>query len=293
MMKKLILIFASIGVVSLVWAQQEWESPEGELITDPAVSYDINRPIAIIQLTKPELVPEVQFSAGRQAVNIPFAYPLDNLVVGANLPLQRITATSGDGAKSAIGIGDASVMVAYLDYLPNKIGMWNARYAADLSLKLPTGDNDKEINVNGNDISTPMGTGSMDITAAGNLLLSTENREILADIKYRINGEDEVKFGNMLILKGRYGFLDFEPNFNGYLGLQSILVADGEVDSHTIESSMFLLDFAPELHYLTNYGLFKVGITIPLLTNAHNKFTREVTVRFGLSKTILIADNLN
>jgi len=31
---------------------------------------------------------------------------------------------------------------------------------------------------------------------------------------------------------------------------------------------MFLLDFAPELHYLTNYGMFRVGFTMPMITSS-------------------------
>jgi hypothetical protein len=285
-MKRIITLLVFLLAVTTIFAQDEYYNRDEELVNDPAVSYDINRPIETIQLTQPEIAPEAQFSSGRQSVNIPIAYPFGNLVLGANVPVQRITATSGDKSKSAIGIGDASVMAAYSGYLPNKVGMWDAQYAADVSVKLPTGDKDNEIKIDGTNFATPMGTGSMDITAAGNLLLSTASREILADVKYRINGEDEdeVKFGNMLVLKGRYGFLDFEPKFNGYLGLQSVIVADGEAGSNTIESSMFLLDFAPELHYLTNYGMFRVGFTMPMITSSDTKFTREVTVRFGLSK---------
>lgn len=228
----------------------------------------------------------MEFSSGRQAVSIPFAYPFGNFVVGINLPVQRITFTSGDKAKSVIGIGDAAVSGSFRSYLLDGIGSWTCNYAADLSVKLPTGDKDKTVKINSIEYGTPMGTGSLDFTAAGNVLLGSENREIFADVKYRLNGKDEdkVKRGNMLSFKGRYGFLDFEPKFDGYLGVQAVITGDGKSGSTDIESSMFLLDLVPELHYLTGFGMFKVGFSMPMYTDAKSKFTREYTVRFGFSK---------
>ncbi|MCF7793291.1 MAG: transporter [Candidatus Cloacimonetes bacterium] len=284
-MKKKLVLAILILSLSLLFGQDYYE--RSAVLAEPSISYDLNRPIETTTITSPELAPEMEFSSGRQSVKIPFAYPLGNFVVSANLPLQRITATSGDKSKSAIGIGDISVGGAYRSYLPEGFNGWNMDYSADISVKLPTGDKDKTVEISNVDYGTPMGSGSLDFTAAGNVILSTDNREILADVKYRLNGEDEdeVKNGNMLSMKGRYGFLKFEPKFDGYLGFLVVVSGDAKAGSSDVESSMFLMDFVPELHYLTGMGMFKVGFSMPLITSAESKFTREYTVRFGFSKS--------
>lgn len=283
MKKLLVLVIMSLSLTFLL-GQDFYE--RSAVLSEPSISYDLNRPIETTTITSPELAPEMEFSSGRQSVKIPFAYPFGNFVASANLPLQRITATSGDKSKSAIGIGDISVGGAYRSYLPNGFNGWDMDYSADISVKLPTGDKDKTVEISNVDFATPMGTGSLDLTAAGNVVLSTDNRELLADVKYRLNGEDEDenKVGNMLSIKGRYGFLRFEPKFDGYLGLLVVISGDGKAGSSDVESSMFLMDFVPELHYLTNLGMFRVGFSMPLITNAESKFTREYSVRFGFSK---------
>ncbi|MDO9578154.1 MAG: hypothetical protein Q7J16_09735 [Candidatus Cloacimonadales bacterium] len=283
-MKKMLITIALILAIALVFGE-EWEE-RSNVLAEPSISYDLNRPIETINITQPELAPEMELSSGRQAMSIPFAYPFGNFVVGINLPVQRITATAGEKVKSAIGIGDAAISGSYRSYLINGIGSWTCNYEADLSVKLPTGDKEKTVKINSVDYGTPMGTGSLDFTAAGNVLLGTDNREIFADVKYRLNGKDKDKArnGNMLSIKARYGFLDFEPKFDGYLGLQAVITGDGKSGSTDIESSMFLLDLVPELHYLTGLGMFKIGFSMPMYTDAKIKFTREYTVRFGFSK---------
>lgn len=284
-MKKSLLIVLLIMSLSALFGQYEWEERSG-VLAEPSVSYDLNRPISTTTLTSPELAPEMEFSSGRQSVKIPFAYPLGNFVVSANLPLQRITATSGSKSKSAVGIGDISVGGAYRSYLPDGFMGWNMDYSADLSVKLPTGDKEKTVKISNVEYSTPMGSGSLDLTAAGNVVLSSNSHEILADVKYRLNGKDkdEIKTGDMLSMKGQLGFLKFEPKFDGFLGLLMVITSDGKSGNSDVESSMFLLDFIPELHYQTVMGMFKVGFSMPLITSAENKFTREYTVRFGFSK---------
>lgn len=271
--------------ISMIFAQYEWEGRDN-VLAEPSISYDLNRPIETTTLTSPELAPEMEFSSGRQSIKIPFAMPWGNFVFSANLPLQRITITSGEKSKSAIGLGDAAVATTYRSYLPNGFNGWNMDYAADISVKLPTGDREKSVKIDGVEYGTPMGTGSIDFTATGNVVLSTDTKELLADVKFRLNTEnkDEVRNGNLLTMKGRYGFLDFEPKFDGYLGLLAIIMGDGKSGDNDIESSMFLLDLVPELHYLTSLGMFKIGFSMPLMTNVKYKYTREYTVRFGFSK---------
>ena len=189
-MKKLVVIGFILLTVSLCFAQEYWErSVQEAILADPSVSYDLNRPIESINVTQPELAPEMEFSSGRQTVKIPFAYPFGNLTVAANLPLQRITVTSNDKSKSAIGLGDAAVSGAYKSYLPEGFNGWSLDYAGDLTIKLPTGDKDKTVKIDGIAYSTAMGSGSWDFTAAGNALLTKADREIMADVKYRLNGK--------------------------------------------------------------------------------------------------------
>lgn len=286
-MKKIVITLGLIMSVALAFGQYYYPSHVvEEVIDDPSVTYELYRPIKVFQVTKPEVAPEMEFSNGRQVFKIPFAYPIKNFVVGANLPLIRITKTNGDKSKSAIGIGDVTLNASYYSSLADGFNGWTLDWAADLSVKLPTGDKDKEIEVNNVDTAAPMGTGSLDMTAAGNVLLGAETREIFIDAKYRINGknEDDFKNGNLLSLKGRYGFLNFEPKFDGYVSLLMVSGAKADADGTEIDSNIFMLDFSPELHYLTNFGMFKVGVTIPLLTSTENKVTRDVTFRFGLSK---------
>ncbi len=284
-MKKILITMLFVLAVSVVFAQYEWEN-RGNVLAEPSVSYDLNRPIETVTITQPELAPEMEFSSGRQTVKIPFAYPFGNFVAAVNLPLQRITMASGEKSKSAIGLGDAVLSGSYRSYLPDGFNGWSLDYAADLTVKFPTGNREKTVKIDNVEYGTPMGTGSFDATLAANAVLGSLDREIFIDMKFRLNGEDadEVKNGNMFSLKGRYGLLEFEPKFDGYLGLQAVATGDGKIGNSDMETSMFLLDFVPELHYLTNLGMFKVGFSMPLLTSAKYKFTREYTVRFGISK---------
>jgi len=286
-MKKTVITFGLILMIGLVFGQ--WYYPEHiveEIIDDPSVSYELNRPIQVLRVNRPEIAPEMELSNGKQFFKIPFAYPIKNIILGANLPILRITKTSGDKSKSAIGIGDITLNGAYSASMKDGFGNWSLDWAADLSIKLPTGDYEKTVKVNGNKLAAPTGTGSLDMTLAGNVLLGGEKNEIFFDGKYRLNGknEDDYKNGNMFSLKGRFGFLQFEPKFDGYIALIMVSGAKGDADGTEIDTNIFMLDFNPELHYRTKLGMFKAGLTIPMLTSAENKITRDVSVRFGISK---------
>ena len=88
----------------------------------------------------------------------------------------------------------------------------------------------------------------------------------------------------MFSFKGRYGFLQFEPKFDGYISLLMIIGSDGKAGSMDVEMSMFTIDITPELHYLTPFGMATVGISLPFITSTEFKKTRDVIVRFGVSK---------
>lgn len=285
-MKKWISFYFCFILFASLQAQYPWEGSELDVTTDPSISFDLHRPIASTTLVKPELAPEMEFSNGRQTIKIPFAYPFGNFGAGINLPLQRRTVTSGDKSKSVIGLGDLVILGSYHSFLPGGFKGWSMDYAADLSIKLPTGDKDYTVKINNFPIPTPMGTGSLDFTAAANILLSTDQNSIETDLKLRLNtkDKDEFKNGDMLALTTKYGFLDFEPRFDGFIGLQVITIGDSKSGSTKVESSLFLLDFVPELHYLTPLGMFRIGFSLPLITSSEVKFTRDVSVRFGISK---------
>jgi hypothetical protein len=234
----------------------------------------------------------MEFSRATQSVKIPVAYPFQNFVFGANLPFQRKTIVSFDGKKSKnpIGLGDMSLSAAYTSYLADGYKGWDFDYAGNFTVKLPTGNKDKTVTMSGFEYAVPMGSGSWDFIFSGNTLMHKNDREILTDLKFRFNGEndDKVKYGNMFSLKGRYGFLQFEPKFDGYISLLIVIGSDGKYDnpfgSDTIEMSMFIIDISPELHYLTPFGMATVGISLPFITSAEFKTTRDIIIRFGVSK---------
>jgi len=284
-MKKVLVCLVFVFYVSLLIAQYESVSIN-HLLKDPSMTSELYKPVDVITVEKPQINPEMEFSRGTQSIKIPFAYPWQNFVFGANLPLQRRTITAGDKSKSSIGICDISLSAAYTSYLADGFNGWDFDYAGNLTVKLPTGDKDKTIKISGVDYPAAMGSGSLDLIFSGNALMHRNDREIFTDLKFRFNGENDDKFkqGNMFSLKGRYGFLQFEPKFDGYISLLVVIGSDGEAGSTDIEMSMFIVDISPELHYLTPFGMTTVGISLPFITSAETKTTRDVVVRFGVTK---------
>ena len=287
-MKKILVCLLFMFNVSLLIAQES--ASINHLLKDPSVTSELYKPINVMTVEKLQINPEMEFSRATQSIKIPVAYPFQNFVFGTNLPVQRKTITEGDKSKSPIGIGDMSLSAAYTSYLADGFEGWDFDYAGNLTVKLPTGNKDKTVKISGLEYSAAMGSGSLDFIFSGNALMRRNDREIFTDLKFRFNGEndDKVKQGNMFSLKGRYGFLQFEPKFDGYISLLVVIGSDGKYDnplgSDTIEMSMFVIDIAPELHYLTPFGMATVGISLPFITSAKFKTTRDVMVRFGVSK---------
>ena len=278
-MKKILVCFLFVFSVSLIFASVD-------ILKDPSVTSELYKPIDVMTVERPQINPEFEMSNGVQSVKIPFAYPYQDFVFGLNLPLIRKTIVAGDKSKSPIGIGDMSLSAAYTSYLAEGFKGWDFDYAGNLTIKLPTGNKDRTVKMSGIEYAVPMGSGSWDFIITGNALLRRNNREIFSDLKFRLNGEndDDMKLGNMLSLKGRYGFLQFEPKFDGYISLLMIIGSDGKLGSADIEMSMFVIDITPELHYLTPFGCVSVGISLPFITSTKTKTTRDVIVRFGISK---------
>jgi hypothetical protein len=287
-MKKILVCLLFVFNVSLLIAQES--ASINHLLKDPSVTSELYKPIDVMTVEKLQINPEMEFSRATQSIKIPVAYPFQNFVFGANLPIQRKTITAGDKSKSPIGIGDMSLSAAYTSYLADGFEGWDFDYAGNLTVKLPTGNKDKTVKISGLEYSAAMGSGSLDFIFSGNALMRKNDREILTDLKFRFNGENDnkVKQGNMFSLKGRYGFLQFEPKFDGYISLLVVIGSDGKYDnplgSDTIEMSMFIIDITPELHYLTPFGMATVGISLPFITSTEFKTTRDVIVRFGVSK---------
>ena len=286
-MKKILVCLLFVFYVSLLIAQYE---SINHLLKDPSVTSELYKPINVMTVEKLQINPEMEFSRATQSVKIPVAYPFLNFVFGANLPFQRKTITTGDKTKSPIGIGDMSLSAAYTSYLADGYEGWDFDYAGNLTVKLPTGNKDKTVTIDTIKYPAAMGSGSLDFIFSGNTLMRRNDREIFTDLKFRLNGEndDKLKYGNMFSIKGRYGFLQFEPKFDGYISLLIAIGGDGKYDnplgSDTIEMSMFIIDISPELHYLTPFGMATVGISLPFITSAEFKTTRDVMVRFGVTK---------
>ncbi len=288
-MKKILVCLLFVFYVSLLIAQYE---SINHLLKDPSVTSELYKPINVMTVENLQINPEMEFSRATQSVKIPVAYPFLNFVFGANLPFQRKTIVSFDGekTKNPIGIGDMSLSAAYTSYLADGYKGWDFDYAGNLTVKLPTGNKDKTVTIDTIKYPAAMGSGSLDFIFSGNTLMRRNDREIFTDLKFRLNGEndDKLKYGNMFSLKGRYGFLQFEPKFDGYISLLVVIGSDGKYDnplgSDTIEMSMFIIDISPELHYLIPFGMATVGISLPFITSAEFKTTRDVMVRFGVSK---------
>jgi len=285
---KVVFILLLVFSVTMVYAQFEDGS---HLLKDPSVSYELYKTCTIFHVEKFQISPEIEFIKSQQNFKIPLSCPWKNFVFGAHIPIIRKTITYDDKSKSPIGIGDMSVTTAYRSYLRGDIGGWQVDYAGNFSIKLPTGNKDKTVTLDGLEIAAPMGSGSLDMIFSGNFLFKRGvYSELFTDIQFRLNGcdKDEVKLGNSFILKGKYGFLQFEPKFDGYITILVFSNGDGEFDnplgSDKIESSMFIMDIIPELHYITSMGMAKVSIAVPMLTSAEIKFTRDISVRFGLTK---------
>ncbi len=284
-----IFIVLSVFLVSLVFAQFEFDS--SHLLKDPSVSSELYKTCTIFHVEKIQIAPEIEFTKSQQNLKIPISCPWQSFVFGAHLPIIRKTITYDDKSKSPIGIGDMSVTAAFRSYFKGDIKGWQIDYAGNFTLKLPTGDKDKTVTIEDFDYTAPMGSGSLDMIFSGNFLFKRGvYSELFIDIQYRLNGrnKDEVKLGNSFNIKGKYGFIQFEPKFDGYITILVLSTGDGDVNDpigpDKIESSMFIIDIIPGLHYLTSLGMAKVSIAVPLITRADIKFTRDISVRFGLSK---------
>jgi hypothetical protein len=285
---KILFIVLLVFSVTIIFAQYDESS---HLLKDPSISFELYKTGTVFSVEKTQISPEIEFTKSQQSIKIPFSFPWQKFVFGAHLPIIRKTIIYIDKSKSPIGIGDMSLTASYRSYLKGDISGWQVDYAGNFSIKLPTGSKDKTVKIDGLEFAAPMGSGATDLIISGNaLLVRGVYSEIFTDVQIRLNGrdKDKVKLGNSFNIKGRYGFLQFEPKFDGYVTLLIYSNGDGDFDnpygSNKIESSMFILDITPELHYLTSMGMAKVSITIPMLTSAETKFTRDVSVRFGLTK---------
>ncbi len=285
---KVLFILLLVFSVTMVFAQLEEGS---HLLKDPSVSSELYKTCTIFHVEKMQIAPEIEFTKGQQNLIIPFSYPWRNFVFGAHLPIIRKTITYNDKSKSPIGVGDMSVTASYKSYLKGDIKGWQIDYAGNFTIKLPIGNNEKTVTIEGFEFAAPMGSGSFDMIFSGNFLFKKGvYSEFYTDIQLRLNGydKDDAKLGNSLNIKSKYGFIQFEPKFDGYITFLILSTEDGEYDnpfgSNKIESSMFIVDIIPEMHYLTSLGMAKVSIAVPILTIAEINFTRDISVRFGLTK---------
>lgn len=284
---KVVFVLLLVFSVTLAFAQYEMEG--SHLLKDPSVSSELYKSFTVFTVEQAQIASEIEFTKSQQVVKIPFSYPWQNFVFGVHMPLIRKTITNfvQDKSKSPIGIGDMSVTTAYRYYLKNDLKGWQVDYAGNFTVKLPTGNKDKTVKIDGVEYDVPMGSGSLDFIISGNVLLKRGvYSEIFTDVQFRLNGrdKDKEKSGNSFNIKGRYGFMQFEPKFDGYVTILILSSGDGKIDKTKIESSMLIMDIVPELHYLTPFGMAKVSITIPMLTSAETKFARDVSVRFGMTK---------
>ena len=267
---KILFVLLLVFSVTMVFAQLEGS----HLFKDPSVSSELYKTYTIFHIEKLQISPEIEFTQSQQNLKIPLSCSWKNFVFGAHLPIIRKTITYDDKSKSPIGLGDMSVTAAFRSYLKGDIKGWQIDYAGNFTIKLPTGNNEQTVTIEGFEFATPMGSGSLDMIFSANILLKRGvYSELFTDIQFRLNGrdKDEAKLGNSFNIKGKYGFIQFEPKFDGYITILIFSNGDGEFDnpfgSDKIESSMFIMDIIPELHYLTSLGMAKIIMVNQLLVD--------------------------
>ncbi|PID78785.1 hypothetical protein CSB20_13390 [bacterium DOLZORAL124_64_63] len=98
--------------------------------------------------------------------------------------------TAWDGDVSTSGIGDIAIEGEYTKTFatPDKL------LRLQVSLKLPTGDDERTEEHNGNDLAIPLGTGSLDYMFRGQYTVSTPSMGLLISAMLRKNTEGQHKY---------------------------------------------------------------------------------------------------
>lgn len=161
--------FVIILLTLATFALAQYEEEAYHILKDPAVSSELYKSSTVFSVDKPQFSPEIEFTKGQQAVNIPFSYPWQKFVFSSRIPLIRKTITYGDKSKSPIGIGDIAVTASYRSFFQSVVNYWFIDYAVNLTAKLPTGNKDNTVKIDGFELAAPMGSGATDFIISANL----------------------------------------------------------------------------------------------------------------------------
>lgn len=231
----------------------------------------------------------LDFSAHEKAgVLTPFYRINSSLSVKAHVPLIFSRSVEiGDDEYSAGGIGDITLDVEYARVEP--FSMRNSRLRFNGSVKLPTGDDEKD----DEGIPVPLGTGSLDFLGRAQYAVALAPADLLCSLLFRKNGAktnetdygrtEDFTSGSQLVLSA-FGRRNLIGPWGLHLGATFIHMGDGEYawsddgggDGSTdlLQKGNFL-DLFPGLSYAIGPINPYFAIRLPVLTSLDNEFADE------------------
>jgi len=199
------------------------------------------------------------------------------------------TQTSWDGERSTSGLGDIAIDAEY-----SRPAGPGAEWRLQGSVKLPTGDHEKMVDLDGVEQVVPLGTGSMDILARGQYAKSGVNLDWVASALYRKNDSSEtvndygtytatskITNGDQVVFSG---FARRRANDSWWLHLGASMVkfSDGTFDveysavhddtSSDLLQSGTLFDLYPGVSYALGKLNPYLGARIPIGTSYDDEF---------------------
>jgi hypothetical protein len=236
----------------------------------------------------------------------PFYRFSPQLMLKARVPLifERKMNFWGNEA-TASGLGDVSLDAEYTKALSSP----GTLFRLQLSAKLPTGDDEKVVQDDaGNDVTVPLGTGTLDLIARAQYAKSAPTTGWLASVLYRKNAGSESTFDNGVntmtttvtaadqISASFFGRKLVGDKWWLHLGASATLIGDGtyktEYSDNTpgsesdILSKGTLIDaYAGVSYALGSFQPF-LGVRVPVSTSYDNEFAvddRDTAVIFQFS----------
>ena len=199
------------------------------------------------------------------------------------------TQQSYDGERTARGLGDIAIDGEY-----TRAAGPGAEWRFQASVKLPTGDHEKMVDLNGVEQVVPLGTGSMDILARGLYAKTDVNYDWIASLIFRKNDSTEnvVDYGtyqittnntngNQVVLssfarrraKEQWWLHCGVSIVKFFDGASKTTYTDGTPDSgYDLLQSGTLIDIYPGVGYAMSRLSPFVGLRIPVKTSYDDTF---------------------
>ncbi|HPF35934.1 MAG TPA: hypothetical protein P5571_09810 [Candidatus Krumholzibacteria bacterium] len=301
-MRALLLLVLLLLVVPAALAQEEQEGHSHDPFLDPAVS-------PVVVPTTLDFVDLDKAGDAAAAANVgvsgyvevtsdqklglltPFYRFNPNLSLKARVPLifDR-TAHFYAADASASGLGDVALDAQY-ERLAGPGAVWRLM----ASVKLPTGDDENTVEVDGFEYGVPLGTGTTDLMARGQYAKSAPDFGWVASVLFRKNGgfesytydygtyqETTTQTNGNQLIGSVFARKRVSPSFWVHLGLSATKLANGNSKTeytndtptyeYDIETAGTLLDVFPGISYALGSLQPFVGARIPLSTSFDNEF---------------------